>query len=532
MKVTVQSNKPILKVDNFVAHGHIHPTERLNDTAGQENVRRMARDGCLEYVRLYTMMEHIVSMDSSGKLQYDFTENDERLDLLVECGLKPVLCFGFMPECIADGYEDRMRRRRGRQMYPFPPKDYALWREVCREYTQHVVDRYGLELAKTWYFECWNEPDGHFFMPEALATKDVAVWEDKYLKYEMMYDAFAMGVKDVSRQLQAGGPGTNSMDHNVVNYAERLVNHAVNGINHQTGKKDVPMDFLSYHAYAAGSKQMYEGIAPKLSKILDKLVRGGKILEKYNVTMPLLLNEWDLACNNEWVFYHENPAYPRVECTTIMDLRYRDTEYMSAVFAKAIDLVVRGPLMDGVPLKMMALCMVDPESVYYDSKDFVDGRTLITPSGFVKPIYHMHSLASRMTGQLLEMSGELSKYMGVVPVKGEDGVIRVMVYYMKEDFYDKIPNQKLKLTIGGLEGNYRVRHYRIDHMMSNSFTKWAELGMPEAPNVFEREKINQAGKLALLYPEETVSLAGAYEEEIYLSQNAVSFMELIPVDRA
>jgi uncharacterized protein YcgL (UPF0745 family) len=69
MKVTVQSNKPILKVDNFVAHGHIHPTERLNDTTGQENVRRMARDGCLEYVRLYTMMEHIVTMDDSGKLQ-------------------------------------------------------------------------------------------------------------------------------------------------------------------------------------------------------------------------------------------------------------------------------------------------------------------------------------------------------------------------------------------------------------------------------------------------------------------------------
>ena len=59
---------------------------------------------------IFVMLKRLIAkgavrMDDSGKLQYDFTENDERLDLLVECGLKPVLCFGFMPECIADGYE-------------------------------------------------------------------------------------------------------------------------------------------------------------------------------------------------------------------------------------------------------------------------------------------------------------------------------------------------------------------------------------------------------------------------------------------
>ncbi|MBR2877625.1 MAG: hypothetical protein IKB92_00840, partial [Clostridia bacterium] len=72
-------------------------------------------------------------------------------------------------------------------------------------------------------------------------------------------------------------------------------------------------------------------------------------------------------------------------------------------------------------------------------------------------------------------------------------------------------------------------HYRIDHMMSNSFTKWAELGMPSAPNIVEREHINRAGKLTLLYPETEVMLDGTFEEEIYLFQNCVSYIELSPV---
>ena len=528
MQVTVKSNKPILKIENFAAHGHIHPTERLNDMSGQENLRRMARDGCLEYVRLYTMHEHIVSMDKDGNLKYNWTENDERLDLLVECNIKPILCFGFMPECIAEGYEDRKRHRRGRQLYPFAPSDYSLWREVCRAYTEHVLERYGLETIKNWYFECWNEPDGGFFIPEALGNKDQEVHDQKYLKYEKMYDAFAMGVKDVSKELLVGGPGTNSMSSNVVNYAERLVDHAVNGINHETGEKDVPFDFLSYHAYAGGKKAAENGIAPKLEGIMYKLNRGGEILNKYGISVPLLLNEWDILGMSGCLFaVQKNPD--AIRYTTKLDMRYHDTEYMSAMFAKMMDMVIRGPLMSGVPLKMMALCMVDPEIQSEGEQEFIDARTIITPGGFIKPIYHLHSIASKLKGQLLEMDADMSEYAGVVPIKSDDECIRTMVYYIKEDFFEKIPNDRMKLKIEGVKGKFRVRHYRIDHMMSNSFTKWAELGMPAAPNIVEREHINRAGKLTLLYPETEVMLDGTFEEEIYLSQNCVSYIELSPV---
>ena len=40
-----------------------------------------------------------------------------------------------------------------------PPRDYKMWGELVRKYTEHLVQRYGRKQVSTWYFEVWNEPD-------------------------------------------------------------------------------------------------------------------------------------------------------------------------------------------------------------------------------------------------------------------------------------------------------------------------------------------------------------------------------------
>jgi len=34
-----------------------------------------------------------------------------------------------------------------------PPKDYVVWGELVRKYTEHLVQRYGKDKVSTWYFE-------------------------------------------------------------------------------------------------------------------------------------------------------------------------------------------------------------------------------------------------------------------------------------------------------------------------------------------------------------------------------------------
>ncbi len=78
-----------------------HPTDAIEDDWGKRILDRIAADGAIKTVRIYNMLEDIVSMDADGKLQYDYTLNDYRLDYLLEKGFTPLIAYAFIPPCIA-----------------------------------------------------------------------------------------------------------------------------------------------------------------------------------------------------------------------------------------------------------------------------------------------------------------------------------------------------------------------------------------------------------------------------------------------
>ena len=85
----------------------------------------------------------------------------------------------------------------------------------------------------------------------------------------------------------------------------------------------------------------------------------------------------------------------------------------------------------------------------------------------------------------------------------------------------------MKLCVEGLsDGEYRVKHYRIDKNTSNSFAKWCELGRPERPTMLQKDVIKKAGDLALYYPEEIADLKGTYEQDVVMQQNSISLIEI------
>ena len=63
-----------------------------------------------------------------------------------------------------------------------PPKDYAKWQELVRVVTAHLVQRYGADTVRGWYFEVWNEPD-------------IDYWHGTPEQYWKLYDTAVAGVR-------------------------------------------------------------------------------------------------------------------------------------------------------------------------------------------------------------------------------------------------------------------------------------------------------------------------------------------------
>ena len=76
-----------------------------------------------------------------------------------------------------------------------PPKDYAMWGELIRKFTEHLVQRYGKDEVSTWYFEVWNEPD-------------ISYWHGTPADYFKLYDYAVAGIRAALPNAIVGGPAS------------------------------------------------------------------------------------------------------------------------------------------------------------------------------------------------------------------------------------------------------------------------------------------------------------------------------------
>ena len=96
---------------------------------------------------------------------YDFTITDQTFDEYKKAGVRPFVELGFMPKDLAAAipgiteYQIHYPKPTMAGASNNPPRDYAMWGELIRRFTEHLVERYGKDQVSTWYFEVWNEPD-------------------------------------------------------------------------------------------------------------------------------------------------------------------------------------------------------------------------------------------------------------------------------------------------------------------------------------------------------------------------------------
>ena len=191
----------------------------------REDLRQVKQITDFRYVRFHAILDDEVGVygeDKQGNAIYNFDYVDQIYDGLLANGVKPFVEISFMPKLLAARLD----------YHPFwykpivsPPADYAKWNALIRAFAQHLIDRYGIDEVASWYFEVWNEPNIDFWTGRPA--------QETYFE---LYDNTARALKAVNQRIRVGGPATAQAA-----WVDAIIAH--------TTKENVPLDFVSTHAY-------------------------------------------------------------------------------------------------------------------------------------------------------------------------------------------------------------------------------------------------------------------------------------------
>ena len=448
--IQVNCTQVLKKQKNFWSNIHFHPTDAIEDAWGQRILDEAAKDGAAQTVRMYAMLEDIVTMDESGNLQYDFTLNDIRMDYMLSRGFGLLVSYNFIPACIAidptetNSNSKNKLRYKGKTIIASPPRDYALWEEICYVYTKHIVERYGLENVSTWYLQCFNEPD----IPNYFLKKETDIHKraQEYLK---LYRGFQSAIRRVSEKLRAGGP---ALAHNLV-----FLNDFLNGVR-QEGLK---FDFYCGHTYGTSPQMLNSGERPyHIMNNLERICAQCNILAQSGFAeTPVIFDEWGASCCGFW---------NREECPALM---LREDSRFAAYFGKLITACVR----ENLPIEKLMICLSGQHEMVTDFSGF---RNLFTLNFFKKPIYNAYVLAAKLYENVLEAQCG-TEGAEVLATADDAGRISVLVSYASAQFDRAMPPLAQTLTLNGVSGRRSVTVWCIDEAHTNPYTRMLREGMDE-----------------------------------------------------
>lgn len=153
-----------------------------------------------EYVRFHGLFHDdmcIYFPKKDGTVVYNWQYVDELFDRMLDLNVKPFVELAFFPK--------EMAGTNGKTQFWWKANisvdrnNFGKWHDLVKAFTQHVVERYGINEVLSWYFEVWNEPN---LNPGFLdGTKS---------DYFRLYKEAALAVKSVDERLKVGGPSTSN----------------------------------------------------------------------------------------------------------------------------------------------------------------------------------------------------------------------------------------------------------------------------------------------------------------------------------
>jgi xylan 1,4-beta-xylosidase len=392
----------------------------------------------------------VYDVDPSGYSRPDWRQN-KRInwrnpffiyDSLLERHINPIVGTYFLPTIFASGaatcYETKTNIS--------PPKDLKAWKRFINDFIKAIVERYGINLVKSWYFEVWNEPN----------LKDYYAGMEEYWQlYRTAYDA----IKSVDASLKIGGPSTahSAYLQDMLAFGARF--HCL-------------PDFLVGHSYNNDSLNPdplapYDGPSLSTSKLEPNYTTGNargvrKLLNEAGFKGEFHMNEWGLS----W-----HPFRPE-----------RETANEAAYIVKTMKEVSQ--LCDYFAYWDISDIFIE---CGYGREAFHGNYGMISLDGLRKPSYFAHQLLCKLGDVQIPVENDSDSQSGAF-VTRKGGSIRAIVFAFDINYtvQSSVSRKRVEFFLPGNVSSRTASITRIDSNENNILKLWKEAGSPAYP---KREEV-------------------------------------------
>ncbi|GAA1647660.1 GH39 family glycosyl hydrolase [Actinoplanes couchii] len=410
--------------------------------------------------------------------RHSYTYLDQVVDAYLELGIRPFLEMGFMPSQLASG-DQTVFWWRGNVT---PPTSYQAWAVLVRGTIAHLVDRYGLDEVRSWPIEVWNEPN----LPQFWQNADADA-------YHRLYRVTADAVKDVDAALQVGGPAISpGSDEWLETFADFVIRH------------DVPIDFVSRHAYSSGPAQhipfgTHQTLEPA-TRLLEQFALPRQQLAGTPLDgLPVHITEFNSS------YRPDNPIH--------------DTAFHAAYLAPVV--AFGGEFADSYSYWTFS-DMFEEEGV--STELFHGGFGLLTHRQIKKPTFHLYAFLARMAPHLLSRGDDH------LATNDPAGRITVLAWAPVDhvDLRQSPERHSLRLSLPFSGSQAFLLRSSADEERGNAWAAWREMGRPASPIPAQVETLRECAEPVRTHSRLPVS-GGQVEIDIALARHEVTLLEITPV---
>lgn len=448
-----------------------------------EQLEKVQENCGFEFVRFHGIFhdDMFPVFEKDGKYTYNWQYIDDLFDRMLDLNVRPFVELAFFPTPLAA--EDSKTQFWWKANITPDESKYGEWHNLVKAFTQHCVDRYGIDEVLTWYFEVWNEPNLHYGFFDGTKSQ-----------YFELYKQSVLAVRSVDERLKVGGPSSSNFvadgryDGEVESRSGDLITFSADNINElewkgswivdfleYCEKEKLPVDFVSTHPYptdypfnpTTGKGKDFSRYVNSTKDDMEWLNRTIKKSAYPNAEIHL--TEWNTSPNSRDAMHDFLPP----------------AAYITKVNLDCIGLANS--------LAFWTFTDIFEEKGGGESI-FHGGFGMINYQGLVKPSYH----AYRMLHQLGDEQVYKNDYLFVSRKSGDQKVV-ALAYNYPEDHYNAVPSsikkidkyengatRQLNFKLTDLKPGTQFKIETLDKDHGNIYNFWEQMGKPEPPT---REQI-------------------------------------------
>jgi len=442
------------------------------------------------YCRFHAIFDdqmNVVNRDlKTGKLFFQWHEVDQVYDALLKLGIRPFVELNPMPAVMASGTQTMFDYK----MNVTPPKSYDEWGYLIESFTRHLVERYGLEEVKKWYFEVWNEPNLGAF------------WGGTQDDYWKLYESSARAIKRVDKSLRVGGPASSK-----ANWVKEIITY--------TTKNNIPLDFVSTHLYAQDEQVQYPDRKGSPYKVGDFFSATVKEVQKWvkESERPDLEIHW-----TEW---------NTQSAATADKITWGDNIYVDNLFAASF--IVRNCIELDKSCNTLAYWVL---SDIFDEggiphTPFSTRYGLMNIYGIPKASFNAFRLLRKMEGTIMDVKPDkpLLNSKGSL-VTREQGITRVMLW--NQNFVEEKEHTHWTGSIEiPADTNHVLNAITVSIGIGNGspWESWQQMGRPDNPTPTQVEYLRNQSEPAYSFVKKDAK-KGIVTFEFSLKPGEVQYLEI------